>query len=688
MNPRVEGILSFIMQRKHYINRQDIEMHLADEFQKRGFTPLKRTKERLKWVLDAEKPVILENERIVFTRTVTNLPDLFTREEWKEIKDHYFIHELGNVCNISPDYETTIRDGLEKQRMMAVTNMEKCRTSGDTSGLEFLEAVIESIDAVEGLADRYRIEAERIGNFEISKILRHIPRYGAKTFHEAMQFFRILHFTLWCEGEYHNTVGRFDQYMYPYLKADLDAGRITYDEAFDLLEEFFISFNKDSDLYPGVQQGDNGQSMVLGGVDMNGNDAFNLLSEMCLKASRELKLIDPKINLRVHKDTELKVYELGTELTKVGLGFPQYSNDEVVIPGLTDIGYELSDARNYVVAACWEFIIPGCGMDIPNIGALSFPGVIDRCMHGKLSSSPVFDKFMHDIKDSIQEECSRMMENIRNLWLLPAPFMSILTEGCLAKARDVSQGAKYNNYGLHGTGLATAVDSLAVIKKYVFNEKTLTPQELISAVDSDFEGFDELVAKMRYEAPKMGNDDDDIDNIAIELLESFADALKGQSNERGGCYRAGTGSAMYYLWHSKEIGASPDGRRKGEAFGANYSPSLFAKLKGPVSVIKSFTKPDLKKTINGGPLTMEFHNTLFRDRESIRKVSMLVKSFIDMGGHQIQLNAVNRETLLDAQKHPENYRNLIVRVWGWSAYFVELDKEYQDHVIKRQEYMV
>ena len=157
-------------------------------------------------------------------------------------------------------------------------------------------------------------------------------------------------------------------------------------------------------------------------------------------------------------------------------------------------------------------------------------------------------------------------------------------------------------------------------------------------------------------------------------------------NERGGCYRAGTGSAMYYLWHAEEIGASPDGRRKGEAFGANYSPSLFAKLKGPLSVIKSFTKPDLSKVVNGGPLTMEFHSSLFEDNESTNKVADLVEFFIKSGGHQLQLNAVNKDVLIDAQKYPDKYQNLIVRVWGWSAYFVELDKEYQDHVINRYEF--
>lgn len=176
--------------------------------------------------------------------------------------------------------------------------------------------------------------------------------------------------------------------------------------------------------------------------------------------------------------------------------------------------------------------------------------------------------------------------------------------------------------------------------------------------------------------------------MAVMLLHTFAESLKGRVNCRGGVYRAGTGSAMYYLWHANEIGASPDGRRKGEPFGTNFSPSLFARINGPLSVISSFTKPDFREAINGGPLTMEFSASMFQDPDSIQKIATLVKTFIDMGGHQMQLNAVNTQLLEDAQKHPEAHSQLVVRIWGWSAYYVELDKEYQDHVLRRQQYSV
>ena len=213
----------------------------------------------------------------------------------------------------------------------------------------------------------------------------------------------------------------------------------------------------------------------------------------------------------------------------------------------------------------------------------------------------------------------------------------------------------------------------------------MAPEELIGAMDENFEGREVLLHHLRYDCPKMGNDDDRADQMGAFLLDAFAGAVKGLVNQRGGIFRAGTGSAMFYLWHAGSLGATADGRLRGEPLAANYAPALGVRVKGPASILRSFAKPDLTQVVNGGPLTIEFHDTVFRSADSIRKVALLVRSFILDGGHQLQLNTVNREQLLDAQRHPENYKNLIVRVWGWSGYFVELDKCYQDHIIKRVE---
>jgi formate C-acetyltransferase len=224
------------------------------------------------------------------------------------------------------------------------------------------------------------------------------------------------------------------------------------------------------------------------------------------------------------------------------------------------------------------------------------------------------------------------------------------------------------------------------IENYVFDEKTVSGAELLEALHNNFEGQEALLYKLRNETPKMGDNEELPDSMAVQLLNWSADAAEGRRNERGGVIRVGTGSAMFYIDHAKALYASADGRRKDESFGTNFSPSLYVRSKGPFSVIQSFSKCPVDRANNGGPLTMEFHSTVFDTEEGVEGVAALVKAYIDMGGHQLQLNSINRDRLLDAQAHPENYGSLIVRIWGWSAYFVELEKKFQDHLIARQEF--
>ena len=378
---------------------------------------------------------------------------------------------------------------------------------------------------------------------------------------------------------------------------------------------------------------------------------------------------------------------MGTQLTKLGLGFPQYENDDVAIPGLEALGYDREDAVNYVMAACWEFIIPGKGMDIVNIGALPFANIVDEAVRENLKVCHSLDELKTIIREKIFAHVRKTVKGCSNLYFIPSPYLSLFFDGCLETGQDISLGCTYNNWGLHGTGVAPAADMLAAVDQVVFHGNT-SPEELLAAMAADFRGYDELHDQLKYHCPKTGNDDDRVDEIVNWLLGVFADAVKGLKNDRGGCIRAGTGSAMFYIFHANELGATADGREAGVPLPANYAPSLNIRLNGPVSLIKSFTKPDLKRTINGGPLTIEFSDSVFTQEESITKVAQLVRMFVQRGGHQLQLNTVNRERMLDAQKHPENYRNLIVRVWGWSGYFVELDKCYQDHIIRRAELLL
>ena len=676
MTQRIQRLREYIVNKAHHTIRRDVEVS-CDDYRDGALLDYERTAFRLKTMLDNETAVLLPDEHIVFTRTLKALAGIYDEAEWAGIQANHFIHELGNVSNLSPDYGRLISEGLLNQ-------LQKIERSQTPQTKRYHEAMRISICALLDLTQRYAELARDEGKEDIADILYRVPALPARTFQEALQSLRILHFAMWCEGDYHNTLGRFDQYMFPYFEKDIREGITTEDEAFELLEEFFLCCNRDSDLYPGVQQGDNGQSLVLGGITPEGEDGFNRLSELCLHASAELMVIDPKINLRVGKDTPLSVYKRGTQLTKLGLGFPQYENDDVVIPGLIKLGYEERDARNYVVAACWEFTVPGRAMDIVNIGAVPLAGVVTEALVEKLPEVASMEEIKAAIAIKIKDTVRGIADSVKGLYVIPSPYISLFFEGCVENGKDISLGNHYNNYGLHGTGLATAADSLAAVSKLVFGGD-VNAKDMIDAIAGNFAGCEQLRNRLKTECPKMGNDDDEVDGFACFLLDAFADAAAGITNERGGIFRAGTGSAMFYLWHAANMGATMDGRLAEEPLSANYAPSLNTKLKGPASIMRSFAKPDLMRVINGGPLTIEFHDSVFRSPEAIEKVSMLVRSFILDGGHQLQLNTVNRDTLRDAQTHPEKYKNLIVRVWGWSGYFVELDKCYQDHIIGRVE---
>lgn len=250
-----KNLKEYIINKKHHALRRNVDRDLATEFSLRGLSPAQRMTERFEFMCEQERPIVFKNERIAFLRTVKNLPKIFTDEEWKTIKSKHYIHELGYLSNLCPDYEKILKKGLLALKEGAN------------------EFSVRSIEAIISLADRYAAEAEKAGNKTVVNNLKKIPRYGASNFLEALQLFRIVHFALWLEGNYHVTVGSFDRYMYSYYANDIASGRLTKAEADDLVEEFFLTFNRDSDLYAGVQQGDNGQSLVLGGKDENGRES-------------------------------------------------------------------------------------------------------------------------------------------------------------------------------------------------------------------------------------------------------------------------------------------------------------------------------------------------------------------------------------------------------------------------------
>jgi len=685
MTERIRRQLDMIVSREHRKLRRTLtEAELSQvkaDIQNPALSYIERHTRRLELFLQMEKPVLLPDSRIQMIRTISEFPSIYADGELDEIRRTHYVHEEGRVCNIACDYATVLAEGLEGRRARLLKDLDKATTEQK----EFASYVERTIDAAEAFADRYADLEEGSGMTAEAAALRRIIREGASSFEEALQLFRALHFVLWASGAYHCTAGRFDQYMEPYYRADIEKGLLTDEAAQELVEDFFLSFNRDSDLYFGAQMGDNGQSMVLGGCKADGSCAVNPLTYIAIRASLALHRIDPKINLRCDDNTPEDLYTLGTELTRAGLGFPQYANDNVVIPGLTALGYELEDARDYVVAACWEFIIPGKGMDIPNIGAVSLAEVARDAIRDGLKDSATFADLKAVWKAKLNEAAQKAMSNLHDLYLEPAPYHSVLMSDCMEQKKDIADGGKYNNFGFHGTGFATGVDQMAAVQRMVYEEGSVSKDELLAALENDFADAKELQYRLRHDAPKMGRDPE-AKALAEEQIDMFHGALSGMVNERGGIVRAGTGTAMFYVNHAKDLGATADGRSAGEWLPANYSPSLFISEAGLLSVINGFAESNLSKAINGGPLTLELHDSIFNAPDSIEKVAKMVSSYIRLGGHQLQLNSVNVERMRDAQLHPEQHGDLVVRVWGWSGHFVELAKRYQDHIIARTEF--
>ncbi len=591
----------------------------------------------------------------------------------------------GNFGNVVIDYAKILKSGL----CGILDDVKRNRAHADAYANEFYDAIETFYAACFDICDTYRSAARKNGNDRLASALEQVPRHPARDYYEALVMLRFLSYILRLNRCTLLPLGRFDVYMKPYYDASIAKG-VTREEILELTELFFISINFDTDLYIGIQKGDNGQSLVLGGCDREGNEVFGELSEICLKASEELCLIDPKINIRVNKSTPISLYERGTKLTKQGLGFPQYTNDDIAIPYLTSLGYELEDARDYAMAACWELIASGCGADTPNRHRLVFPEVVDIATRLDLVECKSFDEFLSRVDQRLEAHCNNLMKKYPSTYndRLDATLLSSFISPCIERGRDAKNGgAKYFNIGFHGAGISTAADSLCAIKEGVFERGEFSAEELVSALKANFEGYDEILKKV-LSYPKMGNNDDRADSMGAFLMEKAVKYIHGKPTPSGGVFRLGTGSAMGYVTFADKIGATADGRLAGTPFASSFSPSPIAKLRGPLSNIKSFTKFDMRKICNGGPFTIEIHDTVFRNEEGEKKVAMLIKTFIDREGHQMQINAVNRDVLLDARDNPDKYPNLIVRVWGWSGYFVELEKPYQDHIISRTEFTV
>jgi formate C-acetyltransferase len=654
----------------------------------------------LRTMVNRENAVIEDDERIVFTRTtphpINPVPKAFVEQENKMKKPL-----IGNrVHNICADWGMILQQGLSGREKATLEALEKYGQARDKK--IFLDCVLDSLDSIRSLVGKYRACAKEKNRMDIYSMLSHVPESQPRSFHEALQSLRFFQAVLWMCGHNHVGFGRFDQYMWPYLQRDLEHHILSADTAYELLREFLIAVNRDTDVYPGIQQGDNGQTLIVGGVTSSGESADNLLTRLVLQAACELALPDPKINLRIHSDTSDDIMQLAGKLVQRGLGFPQVSNDDVVIPALIAHGYAPQDARNYVVAACWEFIIPGKGIDVPNINALSFPAEADNAIRDGLAKNLTFGDILQNTRRNIEKRVSQYINNKSQLsYWPPSPLYSAYMTDCVEKGLDVNNGgAIYQNYGIHGAGSAHAADALCAIRENVYRKKVVSPWEYLSALQNNWEGAEELRGKIIRDCPHVGNNDDLADELLVILFSFFADACekvtkKAQKSGRPVVVRPGSGSAMFYLWLTKKlrdnqiepvVEATAEGRKTGDPISANLSPSMGIKTKGPISCLLSFSKIDYRRIYNGGPITLDLMPQTFQGKKGLAQIVNIIKTFYVTGCQQLQINMVSVDDLREAQKNPKRYSNLVVRVWGWSAYFCELDELFQEHLIRRQYY--
>ena len=693
LTERLKKMRDFAQQRQYCKYRTNNINSCIKTLKKLNYDMTRRSAYILNFMCEAEDPIVFKDERISFIRTKKNIPAYFdtkTLKKYYNFKKGVVFEPFHNIC---PDYSILLNQGLENLLHKAEFELTKNKNKKERI---FLISVISSIHSVLTLARRYELAARANENEEVANLFARVPRHPAQTLHEALQSIRFISSIFNMADNYQMGFGRMDQYLWSFYDNDIKSGRLTREEAKELLSEFFISLNKDTDLYRGVQQGDNGQSVMLGGCKPeDGTSAVNDLTYLLMEVSRDLKLIDPKINLRIDSNSPDDLLELGCELTKCGLGFPQYSNDEVVIPALVKAGYSLEDARNYTVAACWEFIIPGKGIEIVNQGAVSFPYAVDWAFEKTMQHPFGFrmEIFRKNILASLKKQVKNILK-MRDIRTLPAPFASIFFDKTIEDHKDASENAKYKNIGIHGAGSANAADALVSIKM-IFEESGLDGlKELLTAKKVNFKGFDALLDKVRNQMPKIGNADERVDAELKFLFNNFADACE-KFSKKGLVVRAGSGSAMFYIWLTNEnfkwafepkVKATADGKLDGEPLSTSLAPSHGIKVDGVLSVLKSYSNIDYSRIINGGPITIELSPSVFSSEDGIKKLAQLLKYFVKLGNQQLQLNVLDARVLEDAIAHPENHRNLIVRVWGWSGYFTELAPEYQHHVLNRHKY--
>lgn len=679
---------------------------------------------------------------------------------------NYFYNGVGHV---TVQYEKVLEIGLEGIIKEAAQELAGCNVGdGDYARKHcFLEAVIMSCAAVIGYAGRYaalaRQEAvsctDRARKEELLQIASNcerVPAKGARSFHEACQSFWFIQQLLQMESSGHSiSPGRFDQYMYPFYQKDMEAGKITRDEAQELVDCIWVKLNdlnkaRDAASAEGFAGYSLFQNLIVGGQNENGEDVTNDLSFLCIWASAHVFLPQPSLSVRVWNGTPHELMVEAARLTRTGIGLPAYYNDEVIIPSLMNRGLTLEDARTYNIIGCVEPQKAGktegwhdaAFFNMCRPLELVFSNGKDKGEQigpatGIVEQMGTFEEFYEAYKKQM-EYCISLLVNADNAIdtahadRCPLPFLSSMVDDCMKRGKTVQEGgAVYNFTGPQGFGIANVADSLYAIRKLVFEEKKVTLSEYKKALALNFgKGFDAITVQemtkeiikelvkagqqpsqaqiagivkgimdteipdkdkelcerllaMIEEVPKYGNDIEEVDMFAREVAYTYTKPLQNYRNPRGGIFQAGLYPVSANVPLGAQTGATPDGRLAHTPVADGVSPTAGRDINGPTATANSVSKLDHGIASNGTLLNQKFHPSALSGDEGLNNFVALIRSYFDQKGSHMQFNVVDRNTLLDAQKYPEKYQHLVVRVAGYSALFTTLSRSLQDDIIRR-----
>jgi pyruvate formate-lyase/glycerol dehydratase family glycyl radical enzyme len=590
---------------------------------------------------------------------------------------------------------------------------------------EELVAMDIACDAIIMYANRYADmleinsvkESDPVRKGELLKmagICRKVPANAPETLHEILQHYWFIHLGVITELNPWDSFnpGRLDQHLYPVYKKEMEAGSLTMDELYDLLGCFWIKFNNHpSPPKMGVTASESSTYtdfclINLGGVKPDGTDAVNEMSYILLDVIKEMRILQPGSMVQISRKNPDRFIHKALDIISTGFGQPSCFNTEAIIQELLRQGKNIADARNGGASGCVEtgafgteaYWLTGY-FNISKVLELTLYNGFDKRTNkqiglqtGYAADYKSFEELMAAFKVQvnyiidIKIRGNNIIEKTFATWL-PAPFLSLLVEDCIKNGQDYNAGgARYNTSYIQGVGLGTITDILTSIRFNIFDRKSLTWEEMLTALEADFEGFDELRHALIYKTPKYGNDDDYADQHAVEVFEIYYDAVDGRPDSRGGVHRINMLPTTSHVYFGSVIGATPDGRKAHKPLSEGISPSQGVDKLGPTSVIKSASKIDHLRT-GGTLLNQKFAPQFFEDEESYNCLTALIRSYFALDGHHIQFNVVNADTLRDAQKHPELYRDLIVRVAGYSDYFNDLGEDLQNEIIERTEHI-